>query len=116
LPRRGGIPNKAVIAKACSFDRSVFYSQGTVNRLLENFDKEEQAQVSGRPLKDIDALRAYLEKLRRATTRLPQCSNGRLNKQAIAKACGVNRKFFYNSPEAIALLHSYNVDIDTPNM
>ena len=116
LPRRGGTPNKVAIAKACGFDRNVFYSQGAVALLLENFDKEEQTRVSGRPLKDIDALKAYLEKLRRATAPLPKCSNGRLNKQAIAKACGVNRKFFYNYPEAITLLHYYADGIDTPNM
>jgi hypothetical protein len=45
LPRRAGKPNLAVIARACGFDRNVFYRHAAMMRVLEEFAANSGIEV-----------------------------------------------------------------------
>ena len=107
LPRVSGRPNKVGIAKACDFGRDVLYNFPTVVAMLEAYDREERERPGVRRLTPLEAIQAYLDTLRLAGGTLPRSTDGRPNKLAIAKACGVHRNILYNRPELMALLESH---------
>lgn len=47
LPRRGGRPNKAAIARACGFDRNALYHNEELVALLNTFDNEDRQRHGG---------------------------------------------------------------------
>lgn len=107
LPRKGVLPNKVAIAKACGFDRSAFFKNGKVMEILAAFDQEDAVRNGLRPkLKPIEALTDYLHRLTASQTDLP-CRNGSPNKVAIAKACGFKRDVLYSASTFDALLSEH---------
>lgn len=109
LPRISGQPNKVGIAKACRFGRDVLYNFPTVVAMLDAYEREERERPGVRRLSPLEAIQAYLDTLRLAGGPLPRSADGRPNKLAIAKACGVHRNILYNRPELMALLESFSL-------
>ena len=106
LPRISGRLNKCGIAKACGFGRDVLYDFPTVDTMLEAYNREERERLGcGRTV--LESVGAYLDALRLAGETLPKLTNGRLNRLAIAKACGIPRNFLYKQPQLMALLESH---------
>ena len=109
LPWRGGLPNKMAVARACGFDRDVFYTNPEAIELLSDFVREEShrriaaGDFADRP---IARLRGYLERLKQSGESLPT-SCGRPNKSVIAGNAGVDRDLFYRSSEAARMLDDF---------
>lgn len=98
LPIRAGKPHKKAIAKACGFNRNVFYVNLEAISLLDAYFAHENTVRSA-----ISALRGYLEGVQDRQEQLP-IRAGKPNKKAIAKACGFSRNVFYSNLEAISIL------------
>ncbi len=107
LPRRAGVPNKAVIARACGFSRDVLYDCPTVIKLLDDFDRDDRRQPGSDCLNAIGRFRRYLNALQETGVALPRWKADQPNKVAIAKACSFHRNFLYENSEAIALLDAF---------
>jgi hypothetical protein len=109
LPWRGGLLNKMAVARACGFDRDVFYTNPEAIELLSAFVcKESHRRIAagafaGRP---IARLRGYLERLKQSGESLPTTC-GRPNKSVIAGNAGVDRDLFYRSSEATRMLEAF---------
>ena len=110
LPRRAGQPNRAAIANACGFDRNVLYMNAEVAVLLDAFDTEDRARHNIRQ-REVPAilLTEYLEQLKKAGVQPPRRA-GQLNRKAIAKACGLDRKLLYSDANARILIETINAD------
>ena len=74
--------------------------------MLEAYDREERERL-GCGACPLEAIQAYLDALRLAGETLPRSTNGRPNRLAIAKACGIHRNFLYKRPQLMALLESH---------
>lgn len=107
LPRRGSKPNHAVIAKSCGFSRNVLATFPSVVAMLSDFEASERARVGRHTASPIEALRAYLGRLRETNALLPRAKRGRPNRRVVAQYCGFDRSVFYRYPEVEALLEEY---------
>jgi hypothetical protein len=110
LPRRGGLPNKSAIARACGFDRDFLSRNSAIVSLLSKFESQERHNKGINKRKDIEHLRHYLEEVKRGKHLLPRLKNGRVNKFAIAKACEFHRNIFYSNTEATAMLDAFEME------
>ena len=106
LPRRDGLPNKGVIARACGFGRGVLYDYQPVIAVLEQFSQDERLRLAEKAMAPIEKLKHYLERKEAAGDPLPRCANGDLNKLKISKEAGFHRNLLYNNPEALKLLNA----------
>ncbi|OAN46354.1 hypothetical protein A6A04_20635 [Paramagnetospirillum marisnigri] len=106
LPRRAGLPNKVVIAKAAGVDRNLFYKKECI-ALLESFDAEDRNRASIEKRDDLAAFKRYLVEIRRQGILLPRMTGGRPNKCVIAEACGFHRNIFYSNPTVAAALEDF---------
>lgn len=72
----------------------------------------EHSSKSGQQVgaENVGKLRVYLDALKAKGARIPS-RNGKVDKSALAIACGFNRQTLYNNPEAIALLEQAVEDI-----
>jgi hypothetical protein len=107
LPRRCRVPNKITIAKACGIDRSVFYSNADAISLLETFDVEDRERALIEKRDDAGSLRGYLAGLVQKGVPIPQSASGKLNKFAIAAACGFHRNVLYRDKAMMAILAEF---------
>jgi hypothetical protein len=109
LPWRGGLPNKIAIARACGFDRDVFYTNPEAIGLFRAFvHKERHRRIAAGDFADppIARLLGYLEQLKQSGESLPtRC--GRPNKSVIAGNAGVDRDLFYRNNEATRMLEAF---------
>lgn len=95
LPRRAGQPLLTEIAKACKFDRSVFYKNPTLAKLLSDFDKREiQKNPELCHMAPLESLQKYLTEIEKTGKPLPFFGK-KPNIKAIANACGFKRDLFY---------------------
>lgn len=110
LPRKGSIPNKAEIARACGFDRGLFSKEAEIRRLLQRANQEDglrfQLSITESPRLRVEQ---YLQRLTMNGLPVPR-RGGKLNKLQIAQACGINRKVLYANPELLQLLDAH-VDV-----
>ncbi len=107
LPRKGSVPNKAEIARACGFDRGLFSKDAEIGRLLQraNHDDGLRFQLS---ITESPSLRVeqYLQRLTASGLPVPR-RGGKLNKLQIAQACGVNRNVLNANPELLQMLDAH---------
>jgi hypothetical protein len=109
LPWRAGLPNKIAVARACGFDRDVFYSNPEAIGLFRAFvRKERDRRIAAGDFADgpMARLRSYLERLKQNGESLPTCC-GRPNRSVIAGNAGVDRDLFYRSGEATRMLETF---------
>lgn len=110
LPRKGSVPNKAKIARACGFDRGLFSTNAEIGDLLRRANHEDglrfQLTIAESPALRVER---YLQRLTASGLPLPR-RGGKLNKLKIAQACGVNRNVLYANPELLRLLDAH-VDV-----
>ncbi len=95
---------------------SIPRSQGSPAPFIEQKDVDSLNQLSlrfpARKPKALDenrtvaAVRLYLAELRALGDPLPR-RGGKPQRQAIAKACGIDRNAFYNNPEIVRLVDNY---------
>lgn len=107
LPRKGSVPNKAEIARACGFDRGLFSKDAEIGRLLQraNHDDGLRFQLS---ITESPSLRVerYLQRLTASGLPVPR-RGGKLNKLQIAQGCGVNRNVLNANPELLQMLDAH---------
>jgi hypothetical protein len=104
LPRRAGLAIRRAIALAAGVDRSVFYTDEEAMKLFDAYDQEDRRRHRIAKRDDIASLKKYVEKMRQRGKNLPRRGGGKLNKFAIATACGIDRNIFYKSEEALIVL------------
>jgi TniQ len=104
LPRHSGKLDKSVIARACGFHRNDFYGHAELTKLLIAADLAEQKEKGLELLKPIEVLRSYLADCHLNRKSIPRTPNGKPNKLAIASACSIHRKIFYNDAVARRLI------------
>ena len=107
LPRKGTVPNKAEIARACGFDRGLFSKDAEIGELLRRASHEDglrfQLSIAESPALRLEQ---YLQRLTTSGLPLPR-RGGKLNKLQIAQACGVNRNALHANPELLQLLDAH---------
>jgi hypothetical protein len=116
LPWRGELPNKFAIARACGFDRDVFYTNPEAIELLHAFALEERhrRKVAGDLLdRPIARLRVYLEQLTQNGESLPTYC-GKPNMSVIAANAGVKRSLLYRSSDAMRMLETFENPWSSP--
>ncbi|SDR27803.1 TniQ protein [Paraburkholderia fungorum] len=109
LPWHGGNVNKIAIARACGFDRDVFYTNEAAIRLLHTAVREERLRriASGEPVDPpLARLKNYLDRLRRNGESLPMWQL-KPNRSAIAKNASVDRDLLSNRDTARRMLESF---------
>lgn len=107
LPRKGLVPNKVEIARACGFDRGLFTKNAAISELLQRADREDRFKFKLSILESPALhLRQYLRHLSASGIPLPR-RGGRPNKVQIARACGINRNVLHGSPELLLLLDAH---------
>lgn len=104
LPRRAGRPHKIKIAMACSMSRERIYDNPVIAQMIAEFDKQEQ--LAGAAARPIEALKQYLDGLKRSGQPLPLWG-AHPNMKLIAKTCRFSRKEFNRDPALLAELSRY---------
>jgi hypothetical protein len=100
LPQRAGMLNKAVIARACGFNRDVLYDDVEAIAMLDAFAARESIRTPAA------ALQSYLQEMQQRGQNLP-LRDRKPNKTAIANACGFHRNVLYSDLQAIDLLNNF---------
>ncbi len=98
LPRRAGKPCLTAIASACNFERSAFYKNKVVSRLLEEYQQQEAVTHSVSALRTpSEALSTFLMSITTRGEKLP-LRGSNPNLKEIAKQCNFKRDWFYVDP------------------
>lgn len=107
LPRRAGQPMLTEIAKACNFERSVFYKNKQIAKLLSDFDlAETQRNPDLRRIAPVEALENYLSNLSKSGQKPPLRGN-KPNLRAIAEICRFKRDCFYEDSALLSKLDDF---------
>ena len=104
LPRRDGRPQKLQIARACGMSRERIYDNRAIAAMIAEFDVRER--LAGAATRPIEALRKYLDGLKRSRQPLPLWG-AHPNMKLIAKTCCFSRKEFNRDPALVAELNAY---------
>jgi hypothetical protein len=107
LPRRAGVPNLIVIsANIDGVHRNDFYVDEMLRSKLNEFDEDDRDRFALTERDDLKALVSYLDRLVEQGLDLPLSHRGKPNKLEIAKACGIDRNYFYKCKYALELINA----------